>query len=403
MPLFDYAGFDASGKKVSGSAEGAGRRAVLAKLREEGIYASEVQETTGESKGLLGGFARQKVAVDELAMATRQIAVLLSAGLTLDETLATVGGQVENRHFGRALALAREAVIQGEALHVALSRHPRIFSDLYVNMIQVGESSGTLELTLERLADFLEEQAKLRGRILAAITYPLLMAVVGGSVLVFLVAFVVPKITRMIEDLGQALPLPTRLLIGVSHFLSSYGWILLILLTIAFFLLARYLRTTEGQLRRDTIALKLPLFGRLNTQIASARLTRTLATLLQSGMPMLKALEIARQLVGNRVLQRALAETSMAVREGEGLAEPLRRSRLLPAMVTQMIAVGEKSGELETMLLRVADTYEQQVDMAINRLLSLLEPLMILFMGSAVGFIVMAILLPIFEASSGMK
>ena len=310
---------------------------------------------------------------------------------------------MENRHFGRALALAREAIIQGESLHVALSRHPRIFSDLYVNMIQVGESSGTLELTLERLADFLEEQAKLRGRILAAITYPLLMAVVGGSVLIFLVAFVVPKITRMIEDLGQALPLPTRLLIGVSHFLSSYGWILLILLAIGFVFLARYLRTSEGQLRRDTLALKLPLFGRLNTQIAAARLTRTLATLLQSGMPMLKALEIARQLVGNRVLQQALVETSMAVREGEGLAEPLRRSKLLPAMVTQMIAVGEKSGELETMLLRVADTYEQQVDMAINRLLSLLEPLMILFMGGAVGFIVMAILLPIFEASSGMK
>lgn len=402
MPLFDYTGFDVTGRKVSGSVEGTGRRAVLAKLREEGIYATEAVETTGEKKRW-GVFVRQKVAVDELAMATRQLAVLLGAGLTLDETLATVGSQVENRLFGHALASAREAVIQGDSLYAALSRHPRIFSELYVNMIQVGESSGTLEQTLERLADFLEEQARLRGRILAAITYPLLMAVVGSSVLVFLVAFVVPKITRMIEDLGQALPLPTRLLIGLSHLLSSYGWLLLLFLGLGGFFLTRYLRTSEGALQRDRIALTLPLFGRLNTQIASARLSRTLATLLQSGMPMLKALEIVRQLVGNRVLQRALAETSTAVREGEGLAEPLRRSNLFPAMVTQMIAVGEKSGELETMLLRVADTYEQQVDMAMNRLLSLLEPLMILFMGSAVGFIVMAILLPIFEASSGMK
>lgn len=403
MPLFDYAGFDASGKKVAGSAEGAGRRAVLAKLRDDGIYATEVVETKGESKKLFGAFNRQKVGVDDLSMATRQIAVLIGAGLTLDETLATVGGQVENRSFGRALAMVREAVIQGEALHIALSQHPLIFSELYVNMIQVGENSGTLEPTLQRLADFLEDQAKLRGRILAAITYPLLMAVVGGAVLIFLVSFVVPKITRMIEDLGQALPLPTRILITTSHFLSSYGWILLIVSVVVFVLLTRYLRTSAGQLRRDTIALKLPLFGRLNTQIAAARLTRTLATLLQSGMPMLKALEIARQLVGNRVFQKALTETSLAVREGEGLAAPLRRSQTLPTMVTQMIAVGERSGELEKMLLRVADTYEQQVDMAINRLLALLEPLMILFMGGAVGFIVMAILLPIFEASSGMK
>ncbi len=220
MPLFDYAGFDASGRKVTGSAEGAGRRAVLAKLREDGIYATEVKETIGADKKW-GVFSRQKVAVDELAMATRQIAVLLAAGLTLDETLATVGGQVENRHFGRALAMVREAVIQGDALHIALSRHPRLFSELYVNMIQVGENSGTLEQTLERLADFLEDQARLRGRILAAITYPLLMAVVGSSVLIFLVAFVVPKITRMIEDLGQALPLPTLILIYLSHFLIS--------------------------------------------------------------------------------------------------------------------------------------------------------------------------------------
>ncbi|HAD04506.1 MAG TPA: type II secretion system protein GspF [Desulfuromonas sp.] len=403
MPRFDYAGYDSTGRKVTGTVEGSSRRAALEQLRSDGIFPGTLSEEDPRRSGSLFFALRERVGSAELAVAARQLATLLGAGLPLDETLATVATQLEHPRLAGTLSQVREAVLQGAALHAALGQHPRLFPPLFIGMVEVGESSGTLDQALARLADFLEDQARLQSRITAALTYPLLMALVGSAVLFFLIVFVVPKITRIVEDLGQALPLPTLLLIQGSALFERYWWLLLLLALFAGWLLRRHLRTPAGRRQWDLWLLRAPLFGRLNQMIATARLTRTLATLLQSGMPMLKALEIARQLVGNRVLQRALAETSIAVREGEGLAEPLRRSRLLPAMVTQMIAVGEKSGELETMLLRVADTYEQQVDMAINRLLSLLEPLMILFMGGAVGFIVMAILLPIFEASSGMK
>jgi general secretion pathway protein F len=283
-----------------------------------------------------------------------------------------------------------------------MGRHERIFPVLYSNMIQVGESSGTLDQVLARLADFLEDQARMKSRINAALAYPVLMAVIGTGVLLFLVAFVVPKVTRMLEDLDRALPLPTLLLIRTSEFLGNWWWLLLLLAGAGLVALRRYVTTAEGRLRLDTLLLKAPLVGKLNLQIATARLTRTLATLLHSGVPLLSALDISATLLTNRVLRQALEATSLAVREGEGLAGPLKRSGVFPPMVAQMAAVGEQSGELESMLLRVSDTYEHQVELAISGLLSLLEPVMILIMGSVVGFIVMAILLPIFEASSGM-
>jgi general secretion pathway protein F len=228
------------------------------------------------------------------------------------------------------------------------------------------------------------------------------MALIGTGVLFFLFAFVVPKVTRMLEDLDRALPLPTLLLIRSSDFLSAWWWLLLILLALGGVALHRYRGSEEGRLRLDRMALNAPLFGKLNLLIATARFTRTLSTLLHSGVPMLTALDICGNLLENRVLRQAIVDTTIAVREGEGLAAPLKRSGVFPPMVAQMAAVGEKSGEMENMLLRVSEAYEHQVEMSISGLLSLLEPLMILFMGTVVGFIVMAILLPIFEASQGM-
>jgi general secretion pathway protein F len=403
VPLFDYAGFDAGGKKVTGVTEATGKRAALQKLRAEGIFATELREESAAPKRRL---ARLRlggaVPANELAGATRQLATLLGAGLPLDEVLASVAGQLEHHGLGRALGRVREEVIQGESLHTALARHPRIFPVLYVNMVQVGESSGSLDQVLQRLADFLEDQARLKSRIRSAMAYPVLMALIGTGVLFFLFAFVVPKVTRMLEDLDRALPLPTLLLIRGSDFLSAWWWLLLVLLALAAVALQRYRRTDEGRLRLDRMALSAPLFGKLNLLIATSRFTRTLSTLLHSGVPMLTSLDICGNLLENRVLRQAIADTTIAVREGEGLAAPLRRSGVFPPMVAQMAAVGEKSGEMESMLLRVAEAYEHQVEMSISGLLSLLEPLMILFMGTVVGFIVMAILLPIFEASQGM-
>ncbi len=330
------------------------------------------------------------------------MATLLSAGISLDETLSTIAGQLENPLLGKALNQVREEIVQGQSLHYAMSQHPRLFSDLYVNMIQVGESSGTLDQAMHRLADFLEEQARLRSRIQAAMAYPVLMALIGTGVLFFLMAFVVPKVTRMLEDLGQTLPFATRALIGVSDFLSAWWWLLLLCLAAGLFFFRQYVQKPKGRLQFDRRKLTAPVFGKLNLLLATARFTRTLGTLLRSGVPLLAALEIVKNLMGNRVLIETIEDTIVAVREGESLAQPLQRSGVFPPMVSQMAAVGEKSGELEEMLFKVADAYEHQVDSAINAMLSLLEPVMILLMGTVVGFIVLAILLPIFQASQGI-
>ena len=404
MPLFEYTGLNAAGKKVSGAVEGAGRRAVLQKLKDQGIFPTTLREETSAARGKAAPRLRliRRVPVTELATATRQLATLLGAGLPLDEALGTIGSQLENVQLARAFNGVREEVVQGQSLHAALGAHPRLFPVIYVNMVQVGENTGTLDQVLQRLADFLEDQAKMRSRIQSAMAYPILMTIIGIGVLFLLFAFVVPKVVRMLEDLGQTLPLPTLLLIRTSDFLSSWWWVFLLLAILAFWALSRWAGTETGRLKLDRLMLKLPLFGRLNLLVATARFTRTLGTLLRSGVPMLKALEISTNLMQNRVLRQVLEETSVAVREGEGLAPPIRRSGVFPPMVAQMAAVGERSGELEDMLFRVADTYEHQVDMTLNGLLSLLEPLMILVMGTVVGFIVLAILLPIFQASQGM-
>jgi general secretion pathway protein F len=407
VPLFEYAGLDAQGKKVSGTIEAAGRKAATQQLRGQGIFTTRLEEEQASlpAAGRLrwrGPVFTRQVSQVELAATTRQMATLLGAGLPLDEALATLATQLEQSPLARTLNSVRGEVVQGIALHSALARHPRIFSPLFINMIEVGEHSGTLDQVLEQLADFLEEQTRLRSRLQAALAYPLLMGVIGTGVLVFLITFVVPKVTRMLTDLGQSLPLPTRMLIAGSDFLTGWWWLLLILAAAAAAASYRYAHTEKGRLELDRLALRLPLFGRLNLLLATARLTRTLGTLLHSGVPLLKALTIVINLLPNRVLRQAIDDTAVAVREGEGLATPLKRSAVFPPMVAQMAAVGERSGELESMLLRVADAYEHQAELRIAGLLSLLEPLMILVMGVAVGFIVLAILLPIFQASQGM-
>ncbi|KIH75835.1 general secretion pathway protein F [Geoalkalibacter ferrihydriticus] len=405
MPLFEYAGYNAQGKKVSGVIEGSGRRSALQQLKSQGIVATDIAQQSAVVKSrrsLASLIARRRIPVGDLAAATRQLATLLSAGIPLDEALGTLAGQQEKPVFAKALNQTREEVVQGQALNQGLAQHPHIFSDLYVNMVKVGESSGTLDQVLQRLADFLEEQARLRSRIQAAMAYPVLMAIIGIGVLFFLMAFVVPKVTRMLDDMDRALPLPTQLLIGTSDFLSDWWWLLLGLLIAALAALRQYLKTEKGQYQFDRRKLSLPLIGKLNLLLATARFTRTLGTLLRSGVPLLAALEIVQNLMDNRVLKKVLEDTIVAVREGESLAQPLLRSGVFPKMVSQMAAVGEKSGELEEMLFKVADAYEHQVDSTINALLSLLEPLMILLMGTVVGFIVLAILLPIFEASQGI-
>lgn len=402
MPLFEYAGFDAKGRKVAGTIDGAGRKVVTQLLRERGIFPTELKEAAGpRAHDWLRIGRGRRVPAAELAAATRQMATLLAAGLAIDDALATVVEQADQQLLSRTLARLREDVRQGDALHAALARHPGVFPDLYVSIVQVGEDSGTLDQSMHRLADFLEAQARIRARVQAALAYPVLMALVGIGVLAFLFAFVVPKITRMLEDMGQALPWPTQLLIELNNLLAGYWWLLLLVVAGAMLALARYRQSASGRLRLDRLQLKAPLFGQLLLLITTARLARTLAILLSNGVPLLKALGITRSLVGNRLLRQALEAAALRVQEGGSLAVALRESALFPPMLAQLVAAGEKSGQLEEMLYRVADSYEHQTDLSITGMLSLLEPLMILVMGCLVGFVVLAILLPIFEASQG--
>lgn len=400
MGLYEYRALDGRGRRSKGTIEASGRQSATQQLRQRGLFPETLQEIS--SAGYKGWQLGRRVPVLQLAVGTRQLATMLSAGMTIDDALATVAQQQEPPHFGQALARVREEVLQGVSLSRALRADARIFPEIYVNMVQVGEASGTLDKVLHQLAEFLEDQARLASRLKAALSYPLLMLVVGGGVLAFLMAFVVPKVTRMLEDLDQALPLPTLWLMGFSGFLADYWWLLLAALGICAALLRQQLRTERGRLWFDRKKFSLPLFGPLLLQSATARFARTMATLLRSGVPLLTSLEIVTGLLKNRQLETLMRDVSNAVREGSGLAEPLRKGNLFPAMLPQMIAVGEKSGELEGMLLKVAENYEYQVETRLNGLMSLLEPLMILVMGTVVGFIVLAILLPIFQASQGM-
>lgn len=401
MALYEYSALDNRGKRSKGVVEASGRQTANQQLREQGLFPEQLQEVRsgGEQKSRQ---LTRRVQVLQLAVATRQLATMLAAGMTIDAALATVADQQEPPALGKALARVREDVLQGVSLSQALQGDARIFPEIYVNMVQVGEASGTLDKVLQQLAEFLEDQARLGARLKAALSYPLLMLLVGGGVLAFLMAFVVPKVTRMLEDLDQALPLPTLWLMGFSSFLADYWWLLTVLVLIGIWIARQQLKTDRGRLWFDQQKFRLPLFGPLLLQSATARFARTMGTLLRSGVPLLTALEIVTGLLDNRQLKKLLTDVSSAVREGAGLAGPLRQAQIFPAMLPQMIAVGEKSGELEQMLLKVAENYEYQVETRLNGLMSLLEPLMILVMGVVVGFIVLAILLPIFQASQGM-
>ena len=402
MPFFEYSGFDAKGRKVSGKADGNGRKSVVKKLSQQGIFITNLNEIAPSSSGLFKSFgANRKVSSAELAATTRQLGTLLSAGISLDETLLTLGEQTDQAILSNTLMAIREKILQGSSLYEAMSGHHRIFPELFVNMIQVGESSGTLDQVTLQLADFLDEQARIKSRIQAATTYPILMLLVGFGVLTFLFIFVVPKITLMLTEIDRALPWPTQLLIALSEGVKDWWIVFFLIIIAAVVAFKRYRNTPSGKHKTDSILLKVPVFGRLNLLIATAWFSRTLGTLLQSGVPLLKALDISKGLLQNIVLSDSIDRARRHVQEGGSLAKSLKESAVFPPMVAQMTAAGEKSGQLEPMLIRLADAYDHQTDLSITSLLSLLEPILILVMGGVVGFVVLAILLPLFEASQG--
>lgn len=402
MPSYEFTGFDTRGHKVSGSIEAPGRRAAITQLRREGTFVTALHEVGKRAQSRWLPKVRRRLPTEALALASRQLATLLAAGLSLDEALASTADQQTDRRLRAALVAAREEVLQGESLHRALEKRDGLFPDFFTSMVEVGETGGHLDRVLQRLADFLEERAQLQSRLTSALAYPLLMLLVGCGVLFFLVIYVLPNITRMLTELEIPLPVSTRLLIGLSSLLHDYGLVWLLLAVGLLLLAHNRLQSESGKWRLDQMKLRVPLLGAINLLMASARFARTSALLLEAGLPLLRTLDLAGRLTGNRVLAAAVATAAERVREGEGLAEALRRQQCFPELVPQMIAIGERSGSLQQMFARLADSYERQVETRLGRLLALLEPAMILFMGLIVGFIVLAILLPIFQASQGL-
>lgn len=404
MPNYRYSGVNDKGKNVTGTIDADNEKGARAKLRRSGIFPTTLGEE-GKGGGLslnanvdIGKYF-QRVSVEDLALMTRQFGSLLQAGIPLVEALAALVDQTENPKLSSTIATIRERVTEGSKLSDAMKAYPKIFDTLYINMINAGEASGALELVLQRLGDFTEGQAKLTSRVKSAMTYPILMSVVGGGLMVMLLTFVVPKITKRLVGMGKDLPLPTKLLMGVSDTLIGYWYIFLILGVAIFFFTRRYLRTPKGKEFFDQKILKAPVVGKLTRLVAISRFTRTLGTLLASGVPMLAAMDIVRNIITNTVMRQAIETTRDAVKEGASISDTLKRTGEFPPLVIHMLSVGEKTGELEKMLDRVADNYDRQIDNTIGTLTSLLEPLMIVVMAGMVAFIVLSVMLPMLQLS----
>ena len=402
MPVYSYAGLSPEGKNVSGVVDAESPRAARLKLRRSGVFPTSVMESGDEatpraSRSLQRLFER--VSPQDLAVMTRQLSTLISAGLPLVECLSALIDQVDSERTKSMLTQIRERVNEGSSLADALGEHPKIFAEIYVNMVHAGEASGALDVVLLRLADYTESAARLRSKLRTALTYPTLMLILGGGILFFLLSYVVPKITRIFVESKQLLPLPTRMLMAVSSALAAWWPVLLVIAAALGFGVRAYVRTPNGRYRLDRWRLQVPVFGKLEQKIAVARFSRTLSTLLRSGIGLLPSLDIVKNIVDNRVLYDATESARDAIREGQSIAPPLRKSGIFPPLMIHMIAVGERSGQLEEMLSKTAETYEGEVDTTIATLTTLLEPLMIVFMGGLVTFIVLSILLPIFQMS----
>ncbi len=409
MPIYEYNALNARGKTVTDIIDADSVSAARQKLRAANIYPVSIKEvyktvpkTEGRSFSLTRPF-RPKVKASELAMMTRQLATLLGAGFPLVSALATLIPQAGSHLFKQILSQIKDSIEAGGSLASALAQYPETFSSVYVNMVGSGESSGTLELVLERLAEISEKQQALTNRIRSAMAYPVLMFFIGVIVLFVLLTYIVPSITSIFADMGQQLPAPTRFLIATSNILKSGWWAILIVL-VALGLGVREIKKTEkGRYAFDRIALSLPGVGGLVTKLAVGRFARTLGTLLDNGVPLLGALGIVKNIVGNRLISEAIAQAAEEVEKGKGLGRALEASHLFPNLSIQMILVGEQSGELETMLGKIADVYENEVESAVAAMTALLEPAIILFMGVIVGFIVLSVLLPIFEMNQLVK
>jgi len=398
MAVFTYKATDRSGKIVSGNIEAKNKTAVINRLQDSGFYPIKIEEkgrSFSEGRGSFFSFG-QRIKARDVLVFTNQLSTLLSSGVPLDRSLTILTELTENKKLSKVIVDVQKNVHGGSLFTDALARHPKVFSKLYTSMVKAGESGGVLENVLIRLAGFLEASQEFKENVISALIYPLILTVVGGGSVVVLLTFVVPKFTQVFADMGQAIPLPTQILLGVSGFLVSWWWLLLVIFLLLVISLRYYVNTEKGKWTWDSWKLRLPIWKDLTQKIEVSRFARTFGTLIQSGVPILQSLVIVKDIIGNSVLSKAIWQIQGRIKEGEKISEPLQQSQLFPPMAIHMIDVGEESGQLEAMLFKIADTYDVETRNSVKRMVSMLEPLLILFMGLLVGFIVISMLLAIF-------
>lgn len=405
MGVYEYEAMAKSGKSVRGIIDADTAAAARRKLREQALYPTRLEETNAKSGGQStessgGGMGR--ISQRDISMMTRQLAVLLQAGMPLVEAMGALLEQTSSPRLKKTIYEVRDRVNEGVSLADSLAAHKRVFSELYINMVRAGEASGALEGVLVRLADILERQVRMKHKIASMLAYPILMALVGVGIVTFMMGFIVPKIIQIFEKQQRELPTVTTIMINTCNFVRDW-WYLLVLVIVGGFAAWRFwVSRPEGRRRWDAVKLKLPVLGPLYIKMISARFSRTLGTMLQSGLIMMTALDVVKSVVQNKVVEAAMDDVKSGVRRGRDLTVPLRETGLFPPMLLHMVELGQRSGELENMLIRVADTYDEDIEMTMNGIVSLLEPLLIIIMGVLVGFLVFSILLPIFDMSSGV-
>ena len=409
MPVYDYSALDAKGKTVTGIIDADGTVAARQKIRADGHFPVKLKEVKdgATEKRERGAFSFSqyfsRIRPAEVAIMTRQLATLIGAGFPLVSALEALMAQFPNPGLKKMVAKIKDAVVEGTSFADALNGFPSVFSGVYVNMVRVGETSGTLEIVLDRLADITEKQEELKSRVVTAMIYPLLIMMVGFLIMIFLFIYVIPNITSIFKDISQELPLPTQLLIGTSDLFKTYWWILIIVVVGVLLGLRALRKSVKGRYWMDKNIHSLPMIGPLSAKLATARFARTLGSLLDNGVSMLPAMGVVKNVVGNVHISEIIESAAVDVSKGQALHKALDAGGVFPPIAIQMIMVGEQSGNLEEMLNKVADVFEREIETSIMRLTALLEPIMVLIMAGMVLFIILSIFLPILEMGNLVK
>ena len=401
MPVYIWVAETKKGRKIKGALEASDEKIALSQLKRRNIEVKKIKE---KPKDLFENvaFMQPKIKKKDLVIFTRQFSTMIDAGLPLVQGLTILAEQTENPTFRKLLKRVVNDVEGGASLNEALRKHPHVFDDLFVHLVAAGEVGGILDTILQRLAVYIEKAEKLKSKIKGAMTYPIVVMVIAAGVLAVIMVFVIPVFQEMFKGAGKGLPLPTQLVVNLSDFTIKYILHMIVALVLLVIGFKQFRKSAFGKKYTDAIFLKLPVFGPLLRKVAVARFTRTLGTMISSGVPILDALEICAKTSGNVILEEVVMEVRADVSEGQTMAEPLSQNNIFPSMVTQMIAVGEATGALDAMLDKIADFYDDEVDVAVAALTSMLEPLLMVFLGGSIGGIVVAMYLPIFQAAANM-